>query len=781
MQQAFFSYEIPNRRHWNQALRFTARQALDPARLGAALAALVATHDALRLRFELRDGTWTQRVVPLDPHADLLWVRPHGADADALCDRAQRSLDLQHGPLLRAVLLDETTLFVAIHHLAVDGVSWRVLLDDLTTAWRQLEAGQPAQQVHLAPPATSWAAWTASLARHAESGGHDGEMPYWRALAAATELAPPCLSCDVPTGSARVRDAERVVLAFDGETTARLLKQAPAAYRTQVNDLLLTALARALGRDGELLVELEGHGREALGGDADLSRTVGWFASHFPLRLCAGGALPDAIVTVKESLRALPNKGVGFGVLKTLGHPAIRAELAALPKPRVTFNYLGQFDRAEGDALLTPQFGASGAERDGNGPLTNRLAIHGQVAGGRLELVWVYSREQYRAATVEALADAFERELRSLIDHCCAAHATGCGRLTPSDVPLAGLDAATLARLPATDLADLYPATPMQQGMLFHALLEPEASVYVNQLRMTLTDPDVERLAAAWQEAIDAHAILRTGFWHETLETPQQMVFRQARLPFSTVDLCGDADQDARLAEIAEAERARPFDLAAPPLMRVVLVRLTDCCWRMIWTRHHLLLDGWSTARLWAEVLRRYAGEAVAPPLARYRDYIARLAGEDRTAQRTFWQQRLAALDEPALLAGAIDGGVRETSAMVDTTGHGRIKRRLSADASVALRDFARAQHVTVNTLIQGAWALLLQRHTGRHVVAFGATVAGRPAELAGIDEVLGLFINTLPVRVRTDEVGVVDAVSAMRDQLAVSSASWRRPARVRW
>ena len=735
VQQAFFAAAVTNRAHWNQALRFATGEPLDAGLLKQALAALLARHDALRLRFEQRAGEWVQSIAPVGPPAEVLWLQPADADVDKVCDAAQQSLDLANGPLLRAVLFGDATLFIVIHHLAVDGVSWRVLIDDLVLGYRQLASGQP---VTLADVPTSWAAWAVRLAHHAGSGAFDAELPYWQRLAADGGLDP---VCDVPKGRARVRDADQLTMVLDTDTTRQLLKHAPAAWRTRINELLLTALARALGRNGELLVELEGHGRESQDpglDDVDLSRTVGWFASHFPVRLAAGGALPAAILSVKETLRAVPGKGMGFGVLKARGRAPARTLLAALPRPRVTFNYLGQFDGLSGgDALLTPLFGASGKERDAEGPLTNRLAIHGQVSAGKLAFVWIYSREQYQAATVATLAAAFERELVAIVTHCLAAT----GGISPSDFPLAGLDQPALAQLPVAprELADLYPASPMQQGLLFHALLDPAGVTYVNQLTMTLTDPDIDRLAAAWQGAVDAHAILRTGFWHDGLAIPQQLVLRSATLAMGRHDLRGQPQPATQLAALADAERTRPFDLTVPPLMRVAVVRLTDTEYRLIWTRHHLLLDGWSTARLWAEVLRRYGGtEAAVAPGACYRDYIAWLGVQDAAPSRGFWQAQLAAIDEPTRLAGAFPPQSQD--------GPGQLMQHLSVAASETLRRFARTQRVTVNTVVQGAWVLLLQRYTGRQSVTFGSTIADRPSQLSGIEEVLGLFINTLPV-----------------------------------
>jgi len=747
-QERFFALNIANPHHWNQALRFEACTPLDVTLLKRALHSVLVQHEALRCRYQrLPDGRWRAHVVAdvvTDQSLYLLQIAGEAALV-AVCEQAQRSLHIASGPLLRAVLAEHPdgtqTLFVAIHHLAVDGVSWRVLLDDISTAYRQLDAGDP---VHLPAPGTSASAWAEHLSEYARSEALAAELPYWCALAEYRGIE---LPQDKPGGEHRVCDAAQVLITLNRDLTRRLLKEAPAAYRSQVNDLLLTALARVLGRftdTSEVLVELEGHGREALFDGVDLSRTVGWFSSHFPVRLAAEGEAGAAICSVKETLRAVPNKGIGFGILQTLASAGLRAQIAALPRPRVTFNYLGQFDAAvAGGALLRPIFGKSGEERDGSGPLSNWLAIHGQVADGELTLAWVFSREAYHVDTVRRIADDYSAELTALIAHCCAPESGG---VSPSDFPLAALTQAALARLPASarEVQDIYPATPLQQGLLFHALYAPDEAAYVNQLSMTLIDPDVERLAAAWQAAVDKHDILRTGFWHDGVVQPQQVVHRAARLGMARHDWRAQTEPEAALAALSASERGQPFDLTRPPLMRLALVRLTDSRYRLIWTRHHLLLDGWSTAQLWTEVLRHYADAPVdGASRARYRDYIAWLANQDTAASRTFWQTRLAVLDEPTLLAGAFDASRRLP---IGAPGYGTLQTTWNASDTERLQRFARDTRITLNTLIQGAWSLLLQRYTGQRSVAFGATVAGRPAELTDADRMLGLFINTLPV-----------------------------------
>ncbi|HHK4011944.1 TPA: condensation domain-containing protein, partial [Pseudomonas aeruginosa] len=280
VQRWFFERAIPNRQHWNQSLLLQARQPLDGDRLGRALERLQAQHDALRLRFREERGAWHQAYA--EQAGEPLWRRQAGSEEAllALCEEAQRSLDLEQGPLLRALLVDmadgSQRLLLVIHHLAVDGVSWRILLEDLQRLYADLDAD-------LGPRSSSYQAWSRHL--HEQAGARLDELDYWQAQ---LHDAPHALPCENPHGALENRHERKFVLTLDAERTRQLLQEAPAAYRTQVNDLLLTALARATCRwsgDASVLVQLEGHGREDLGEAIDLSRTVGWFTSLFPLRL----------------------------------------------------------------------------------------------------------------------------------------------------------------------------------------------------------------------------------------------------------------------------------------------------------------------------------------------------------------------------------------------------------------------------------------------------------------------------------------------------------------
>ncbi|MBR1143100.1 non-ribosomal peptide synthetase [Bradyrhizobium sp. AUGA SZCCT0431] len=788
IQTRFFDEDAGNRSHWNQAVLLVPQSRLDWELLRRALAAVVDHHDALRLRFEQVDRTWRAEYGAAPAPSDLLWVRTDVGDAaqvTAIASAAQESLSLSSGPLLRAAAMDladgSQRLLIAIHHLAVDGVSWRVLLEDLAAAYGQLKQG--AATVSLPPKSESYASWGERLHAYAAAPELADELSFWLARGADTTLP-----CDNDHGGPDlVGDGDEVSLILDTELTSRLLREAPSAYRTQVNDLLLASLVRAVSRwcglEG-LTIELEGHGREDIFPGTDISRTVGWFTTTFPVRL-HGGSSDDAslIKSVKENLRAVPNRGLGYGVLRYLGSEEQRNALARLAEPQIVLNYLGRFDGSVGASSLfdfAPE--SSGPSRSDAARLRGWLNITGQVREGCLLLSIGYGRKRYRRETVERLAHMYETVLRELVTHCCS----GASGMTPSDVALSGLDQADLDRLgTALDLRgveDIYPLSPMQQGMLFHALRDGADDVYVNQVGLEVFGFDAGKLKAAWQAVSDRHAALRTGFvWEHLSGSAQQVVYRHVAVPFVEEDwrdrvaaLEGGgerAELDAALAEVSRRERENGFDVSRPPLQRVRLIRLDDARHWLIWTHHHIFIDGWSSARLVAEVLQHVSGGTLPTVQGNYRDYIAWLQGRDHVGAAAFWRDALAKLDTPTLLANAL----ASNGMAPEATGHASIALAVSAELTERLKSFAKRERVTLNTLVQGAWGQLLRRRSGQGAISFGVTVSGRPAELAGSEEMVGLFINTLPiVDAPNPEASVGDWLRQLQEQnLALREHGW--------
>ncbi|MEV5427836.1 non-ribosomal peptide synthase/polyketide synthase [Streptomyces sp. NPDC052701] len=750
---------------FDQSVVVESAGAPDPDALRRALAALWTHHDALRARFVRHgDGTWHQHCpAPGEEPPGLLRVCDlAGLDAAAaeeaearLTAEAHAAFRLDTGPLFAARLFTRTEdrparLLLAAHHLVVDGVSWRVLLEDLETAYRQARAGEP---VRLPQRTTSVQEWARRLAAHTASGGFAAERAHWEAV--SRHCAHP-LPADSDGGNTAA-DLRAVTVRLDPARTDALLREVPGAYRTRVDDVLLTALGRVLadwtGRN-TVAVGLEGHGREDhLFDDVDLSRTVGWFTSLFPVALdVPHGDWGAALKSVKEQLRAVPGRGLGYGALRYL---AGDEELAAAPAPGISFNYLGRFDWSADDtaALVRSVPGGLGGADAPESERPHLLDVVARVHDGELEITWHYSAGRHHERTVAGLASGMLRALEEIVAHCLRPDAGG---RTPSDFPLARLDQTAVDRVVGDGraVADLYPLTPMQAGMLFHSLMDPDSRTYVNQVQLVLrgvTDPYA--LAEAWQQTADANAVLRTRLvWQETAE-PLQLVQHRATVPVTHHDWSGRPDRwcARELDALLEADRRAGVDLTAAPLMRLVLIRLSADRVRLVWTFHHVLLDGWSAAQVFDEVCERYAALTAGrrpdvPERAPFADYLRWLAGQDTTRAERHWRETLAGFPAPTELPRD-----RRLAQAHRTSSSGSVTVTLDAACSARLRETAQRAGLTLNTVLQGAWALLLSRYGGGDDVVFGTTVSGRPAELPGVEGMVGLFINTLPTRARID------------------------------
>ncbi|MFL5540379.1 MAG: amino acid adenylation domain-containing protein, partial [Longimicrobiaceae bacterium] len=767
IQRWFFARDFADAHHWNMAALFAAAGPVDAVALERAVAALVEHHDALRLRFARGDsGEWTQSFAAPGGAAPVETADFTAFAGDALsrvveahAAGVQAGLGLAHGPLTRVVLYrggggEPDRLLWVIHHLAVDGVSWRVLLEDLSTAYAQAAAGG---EVHLPPRTTSYRRWAERLAAWAGSAEARAEAEWW--LAQPWDAARP-----VPAGQAAAddleADARTVEVELDEEGTRALLTEVPPVYGTQVNDALLAALARVLARwtgGSTVAVELEGHGREELFEGVDLSRTVGWFTSGFPVLLDARAADAGALLReTKETLRAVPRRGVGFGALRWLADDAgLRARLAAVPSPEVVFNYLGQLGGGgEGDAWLRGAREGAGADHSPRARRAAPVQVLASVAGGRLRVSWELPGLRFGAAEGERLAAEYLDALREIVAHCRAS----AGGYTPSDFPLAAVDPPTLDRVLADAGAgargtvdDVYPLTPLQEGMLFEALEGPAGTgVYVQAERFPLRgELDEEALLRAMRALAAHHPVLRTAFAWRDLERPLQVVLRAAEVPVERLDWRGvpAGEAERRVEAWIAAERARGFAPGAAPLTRMALARTAGDAWELLWSFHHLVVDGWSLPRLledWGELYRAFAtGEAPALVARRpFRDHVALLQARDPAAAEAFWRAELAGFAGAAPLPPARAAGAAPRA-------YAEARRHLAPDAAERLRARAAAAGLTLAALFQGALALLLARYTGEDDVGFGNVVSGRPAELEGAGEMVGMMIATLPVRAR--------------------------------
>ncbi|HJE59143.1 MAG TPA: amino acid adenylation domain-containing protein, partial [Nocardiopsis listeri] len=744
--------------------RFTQSQVLwTPAGLtrdvlSEALRAVIAHHGALRLR--VRDGV--MEVPPpkeVRDHDPLIRVDATDLDEPALTDAvvahagdAHTRIDLAQGRPLTAVWFDAGPdrmgqLLVQVHHLAVDGVSWRVIGPDLAEAVAALGSGRP---VRLAGAGTSLRRWSRLLHEEARRPERRAELDHWLTVTdPASHRRLGLRDLDPVTDLVATRRGLDVEL--DPDLTHQVLTGIGSVYRVGAEEVLLTALTLATGR--RLLVELEGHGRRDLHTDTtDLSRTVGWLTTSHPVALTPDADPARTLKRVKETLRATPGHGLGYGLLSRFD-PDTAGRLADRARPDVLFNYLGRF----GAPVDQPWESAPASTRvmlgeDPEQPLTHGLEV-GAIAqegpdGARLHLSLRWVPGVHGFEDVRNLADRITGALRSLAE---AAADPGAHTLTPADLPLLTLDTAAIERVesawahtsgdPDARLSDLWPATALQAGLVFHSLYTTGHDAYTAQSATRVDGAlDPGRLRRAAAVLLDHHPNLRAGF-HGHAGELVQFVPATVAPRWRETDLSDSADPDTALERLRSEELTTPFDLDHPPLLRFTLARVNPTRHVLVVTDHHTLLDGWSTPLFLRELFARYADPDIPAPTTGFRDHLAWLAERDTDAADNAWATELADLPGPTLLAP-------------DAPAHGGDAQRilhahLTPEETARAASTARALGVTTNTLVQAAWALVLGSATGRNDVVFGATVSGRPTDLPGAETALGLFINTVPVRVR--------------------------------
>jgi amino acid adenylation domain-containing protein/non-ribosomal peptide synthase protein (TIGR01720 family) len=772
-------------------------EGIDADGLAATLDAVLDRHDLLRARLvrgeepsllvrdkgAVRAAELTRRV-----DCDGRWDEPAALEAArAELDDAVGRLDPEAGTMADFVWFAPHSgrgrLLVVLHHLVVDGVSWRILMSDLAEAWQQVRSGKAPE---LPAVGTSARRWLSALQDEALREEREAELAYWRDLLEVPNPPLGTRAFDPKTDVWSTVDTVRVELPAD--LTEAVLTRLPAAFKGTGTDVLLAALALAVDRwRGEArstLVRLEGHGREEdVVPGADLSRTVGWFTSMYPARvdvrgvdladvLAGGPAVGRAVKLVKEQLRTVPDKGMGYGLLRHL-NPETAEQLADYPAPQIGFNYLGRIsDTDVPEHLRAEGWGPASwsaeliAAPDPDLPALSALEVNSVATdtadGTRLQAAFMFPTGVLTRERTTELAELWVEVLTGM-----AAHAArpGIGGLTPSDAPLVSVRQDDIEAWEERygRLVEVWPQAPGQSGIQFQAALADGAfDVYHMQFVLHLSGPvDPARMRAAGQALLDRYPNLRSAFLTAADGEPVQVVAEHVDLPWRHLDLTGrsEAEQDAALDQALADDRADQLDPARPPLFRLALLSCGPQRAKLIITAHHTLFDGWSSPLVITDLVRLYAGDSDLPPVRGYGDYLAWLSQRDREASAARWKAELDGFDEPTLVAaGRASQG--EASAL------GRVEVPLSIDQGRELARRAAELGVTLNTLLQGAWAILISKLTGRQDVVFGAAVNGRPADLAGSDEMVGLFINSLPTRAlcRPDQ-SVADVITDLQDR----------------
>lgn len=757
IQHSFFDNPfIKTNHHYNQSILLRSIEKIDTEALDRSISKLVAHHDALRLIYKREENTWIQTNQDLSGNTysidfyDLSEADDEFEMMSQIGEELQSSFNLEEGPLFKVGhfrLSDGDRLALIAHHLVIDGVSWRILLEDLSTLYY-------AYKINTIPniplKTDSFQYWSSLQNKYLEEHEMISERLYWKSI------------CEKPIQRIPV-DFEKKgeAIRFDGvdsftlnESLTELIQtKVNRAYGTEINDVLLTGLGLAIkdvfGIDKSVL-KMEGHGREEIIDDVDISRTIGWFTSVYPfiLDVSETGDIKDSLIQVKEDLRKIPNKGIGYGMLRYLTDGFV-----SNITPEIIFNYLGDFGDKIGDEeesffeYSTEDIGPSMSSNNGQDTI---LDVSGMMASGKLNMSIRYSRLLHQPETIQQLKDSFLKHLETLINELSVIEEN---YLTPSDMTFKGLTVGELAELNSDGtLEDVYKLSPLQEGMYYNWMSDKSSSMYFEQIsyRLRASNLDISQVKEAYDQLINRYSVLRTSFVNDYGGMPLQVVRKSVPSSFTyenAVDVLEIEDIERYVEEVRLEDKRQGFDLEGTSQMRLKVLNLGNDSYEFIWSNHHILMDGWCISILigdFYQLMNAIANNKPAelPPINSYSNYISWLEKVNKDSSLDYWKNYLLDYNNLASVPFKVkDSDQKEYEICKETL-------RIKGDLYDKIDQLCNANQITQNTLVQGVWGYLLSQYNNTKDVVFGSVVSGRPGELSGVESMIGLFINTIPVRV---------------------------------
>ena len=743
--------------HFNQSVVLKSKEALSHNFLAKSIAALMEQHDVLRMVYKKQEGNWMQFNQDLsssDTPVAFYDLREEENGLEVMADlgaKLQSGFDLEAGPLLKVGhfrLKDGDRLALIIHHLVVDGVSWRILLEDLSTLYAQCAAGE---NLKLPLKTDSFQRWASLQKEYAYGDNQKSEKPYWENICSESV---PAFPMDMEKQESSIKMDSSVSFSLDESITELLQTQVHGAYNTEINDVLLTGLGLAIkdtfGLD-KSVVRMEGHGREDIIADVDISRTVGWFTSAYPfvLNLADSKSAITSLIEVKEDLRRIPNKGIGYGIQKYLSDG-----FNDVPQNSIEFNYLGDFGynvSNKSDSFFeysSENIGSSVASEIESDAI---LSISGMLVSGQLTLSIRFSKELHHLKTIENFADSYQKNLVALITELSVIKEN---QLTPSDLTFKGLGVEDLSRLKSDNaLEDVYKLSPLQQGIYYHWLSGKSTSMYFEQMsyRVKSSDLDVQSTHESYDKLVSRHGVLRTSFTYDLNDQPLQIVRKTVPSNFSYKKMPEGIEAHDYVEEVKLKDREKGFDLETPCQMRLQILDLGNDEFEFIWSHHHILTDGWCMSILIKDFYQILSAVHQKSPLnlskpLPYSNYIQ-------------WLDKVNTNDSIAYWKGYLEGYSHEVEIpfKTGTTGdeiymESKESVTIDGDLYANLNKLCGQIGVTQNTFIQAVWGYLLSSYNSTQDVVFGSVVSGRPEDLEGVEDMIGLFINTIPVRIRYND-----------------------------
>jgi amino acid adenylation domain-containing protein/non-ribosomal peptide synthase protein (TIGR01720 family) len=761
IQTWFFKNNFAKMHHWNQSFLVKVPN-LDISRLQDSINELVLYHDAFRLRYkETKEtryiqyydaGYKSEKIKTLDLHKlDIKEGMPGFEEyLELVLTEWQNDFNLESGSLHSIGYIygyhdGSARICFALHHLIVDTVSWRVLIEDLRILYYEKKLGAKG---------SSYRQWVNAINEYGKN--HKAQRDYW--LDILSDLK------EIKINSKEIHKETPIIetsFSLSSTRTKALLQESDKVYHTEINDLLLTALGYALEAITGCSVNhivLEGHGREEIKDRIDIGRTLGWFTTMYPVRLEVKKELSDSIKCTKEILRRIPDKGIGYGIL--MGYE--------LPLPKICFNYLGQFDKADNYWQLTSEKAGNPIHIDNKSK--NLININGLVIDNELHFNIVAKTEE--KVTLE-FTRIFREKLIEIIEHTINRRRS---YLTTSDVDYI-ISQNYLDRLQnIKEIEGVYLANSLQQGFIYHALNQGEVDdAYRMQLlweyQIVL---EVDLLMEAWGYAQKRFSSLRLRLsWEEELV---QVIDKEGRLDWRYIDLSGMAleEQKSRIGKIQESDRREGYDLSAGSLFRIHLIKQGDALYTCLFSNHHAILDGWSNSILLNYVHETYLKLKNKETLIVIEEHCYKNAQRylqiHKDNNKNYWNEYLAHIEQGCNLSGllTVNKGLN-----LSEYKHVKypVKAQLVIEQAVysALKKISQKEGVTLNAILQYVWHKILNVYSSNNQTIVGTTISGRNIPIDDIEESVGLYINTLPLIVQHENGStnsVIDSIKTVQNNI---------------
>ncbi|CDG21268.1 putative Phenylalanine racemase (ATP-hydrolyzing) [Xenorhabdus poinarii G6] len=777
VQQAFFNGNRPHSHPRDQTLIMRLPDNIQHTDITRALITLSERHDMLRAHFTDTEQGYRQCYsaempagFPTLRHCDIRKIDK--AEQHARLTLWQREGDYRHGPLWQVTQLTgyadgRPRLFFAFHHLIIDATSQRIIANDM----RKLLRGET-----LPAKTSSYRQWVAAVHRYARQ--HQDEVPYWQKIITEQGTDPAVEEMTVHS------------LHLSAELTDILRREAHLGYHTNINELLLSALTLALQTTfcrAVNTVTLEGHGREAIDNTLDIAETVGQFTTIYPVCLTMQNDIAETIIHTKEMLRAVPHQGIGYGALHQAGY--LTGNL-----PPIRFNYVDPLNLEQrnleplSDQAEFP-FSLDGSLPDGT-VITDEhhrhflLNINGEVLSEQLQFR-VHSR--LSSTQTQTFITAFEQALTRVIAIGQQQAQSG-GIKTPSDYAFKAISMERLHRFQQRyQVENLYPATSLQQGFIYHHLTQPQDNAYRGQLLLDYhTHVDLAAYQCAWKLASQRFPILRTAFdWEgDVLQViTADSCIGPENVTIHDIRQLGEAERNNAIAEYLQNDRNQPFDLNQPGLIRLTVFKQHEQQLTVLITQHHCIADGWSGPIL-LQTVHEYYDQLIKgsePQIVVEQAYLAtqQYHLDHQAESEAYWAERKKGFqgtnDLSTLLSHPID--LTQIKTIEKPAGQ---RLTLPAEVYQQLKHTCQTQGITLNVALQFAWHKLLHNYTGDEQTIVGTTVSGRDVPVEGIESSVGLYINTLPLTVQWNTANSILAIlqdiqkdiAALNSHSAVSLAS---------